>query len=43
MKNGMVSDWQIGWILKNTYYKEGGELSEFELRYKSFISKGIIE
>lgn len=43
MKNGMASDWQIGWTLKNTYYKEGGELSEFELRNEPFISKGIIK
>lgn len=43
MKNGMANDWQIGWILKNTYYKEGSELVRFELRDESFISQRTIK
>ena len=43
MKNGMENGWQIGWMLKNTYYKEGSELVRFEFCNESFISEGIIK
>lgn len=43
MKNGMENGWQIGWMLKNTYYKEGSEEIRFEFCNESFIGKRIIK
>ena len=39
----MENGWQIGWMLKNTYYKEGSELVRFEFCNESFIGKRMGE